>query len=107
MLTQHVGDLPIELDCAEFPCIAIIEHAATDKIELGRLKAENFEGASFVELSTVGPGPDGVRYGHFFAPIPPGSAGDDIQERVRGRIDAHERESLREAYEAQGRPEIP
>lgn len=104
LLADQLKGRDFELDCSEFPCLAVIEDSAVDGVQLDALKAR-LPGGTFVELSSVAPGPTGARHVHFFAPLPPGTDSEEVQERIQGRISAVQLEHQRETNDAQGRPE--
>jgi hypothetical protein len=102
-LAEHLAGVDVELDCSEFPCLAVIEGAETS--ELATFKTSAFAGAQVYEHVFVSGGQSHV----LFAALPPGSDDEAIRQRLQGRIDAHSRELMRAAEDrrAEERPKAP
>lgn len=91
-LATHLRDFDFELDCGEFPCLAVIHGADARIADLRPVKREGFEGARFVEHLFAAHGQKHV----FFAPFPDTADEQELQERLQGRIDAQIREIMHE-----------
>lgn len=106
LLAEHLPDRDFELDCSEFPCLAVIEDSATNGVSLEALKKEHFQGAEFVDQRTLGPGLEGAsRHQYYFVALPRELASEETRERIDARIDDILRDQSREADESMGRPD--
>ena len=90
----------LELDCSEFPCIALLKSEPGQAVDVGALKQNAYAGAKFVDMAY-----SSSEYNTtFFVPVPSDRFDRALQERIDGRVQAHIREFERDRPIPSGPP---
>ncbi len=106
-IVEQFPDVEFEMDCSEFPCLAMLEDVDSGSAGVQKIKSGGLAKAETIEMNWVGPGPDGIRRVHLLAVLPPESMSEDLRERVDARIGAQVQDFMRMAHDARSVPEDP